>query len=172
MTESFPRQQAKTQRFTLGAPRSVQISPDGSRVAFLRSQGGTDPITCLWVLDVGTGQERLVADPAALHAIDGDLPAEEKARRERTREQAGGIVAFATDADLTMASFALAGRVYLADLTGPAGQGPREAGARSPALDPRPDPTGTRIAYVCQGTLRMLETGTGQDTAEIGRAHV
>jgi dipeptidyl-peptidase-4 len=164
MTESFPRQQARTQRFTLGAPRSFQISPDGNRVAFLRSKGGTDPVTCLWVLDVGTGQERLVADPGALHDTDGDLPAEEKARRERTREQAGGIVGFATDTGMTMASFALAGRVYLADLTDPAGPVPREAGACSPALDPRMDPTGTQVAYVCQGALRVVEPGTGQDT--------
>ncbi len=163
MTESFPRQQARTQRFTLGAPRSFQISPDGSRVAFLRSKGGTDPVTCLWVLDVGTGQERLVADPAALHNLDGDLPAEEKARRERTREQAAGIVAFATDTGMTVASFALAGQVYLADLTGPAAA-PRQAGACSPALDPRMDPTGTRVGYVCRGALRVLEPGTGRDT--------
>ena len=40
MTDSFPRQQARTQGFSLGAPRSFEISPDGSRVAFLRSQGG------------------------------------------------------------------------------------------------------------------------------------
>ena len=64
MTDSFPRQQARTQGFSLGVPRSFQISPDGSRVAFLRSQGGDDPVTCLWVIDAGTGQERLVADPA------------------------------------------------------------------------------------------------------------
>src|ERR1039457_6074999 len=112
MTESFPRQQARTQRFTLGAPRSFQISRDGSRVAFLRSQSGTDPVTCLWVLDVGTGQERLVADPATLDTIDGDIPAQEKASRERTREHAGGIGAFATDTDMTMAAFALGGQVY------------------------------------------------------------
>ena len=48
MTESFPRQQARTRRFTLGVPRSFRISPDGSRVAFLRSKTGTDPVTCLW----------------------------------------------------------------------------------------------------------------------------
>src|SRR5215467_7190805 len=84
MTDSFPRQQARTRRFTLGVPRSFQISPDGSRVAFLRSKGGGDPVTCLWVLDVGTGTERLVADPAELAA--GEVPAEEKARRERSRE--------------------------------------------------------------------------------------
>jgi dipeptidyl-peptidase-4 len=173
MTESFPRQQARTQRFTLGAPRSFQISRDGSRVAFLRSQSGTDPVTCLWVLDVGTGQERLVADPATLDTIDGDIPAQEKARRERTREQAGGIVAFATDADMTIAAFALAGQVYVADLanqasTGHAGPGPQQVGARSAALDPRPDPTGKRVAYVCQGALRVVERDTGEDTIVAG----
>src|SRR6266704_2382373 len=62
MTESFPRQQARTRHFTLGLPRSFQISPDGNRVAFLRSRGGDDPVTCLWVLDTGTGAECLVAE--------------------------------------------------------------------------------------------------------------
>ena len=66
MTESFPRQQARTRHFTLGLPRSFQISPAGGHVAFLRSKGGDDPVTCLWVLDVATGAERLVADPAVL----------------------------------------------------------------------------------------------------------
>ena len=168
MTESFPRQQARTRRFTLGAPRSFQISPDGKLVAFLRSKAGTDPVTCLWVLDVGTGQERLVADPAALDGIDGELPAQERARRERTREQAGGIVAFATDTGMTVAAFALGGRVYLADLAEQAAAGPREAGALSPALDPRPDPAGKRVAYVCQGALRVVEPGTGEDTVIAG----
>ena len=49
MTENFPRQQARTRNFTLGLPRSFQISPDGERVAFLRSRGGGDPVNCLWV---------------------------------------------------------------------------------------------------------------------------
>jgi dipeptidyl-peptidase 4 len=203
MTESFPRQQARTRRFTLGAPRSFQISPDGGRVAFLRSKGGTDPATCLWVLDAGTGQERLVADPAALSAAEEDVPPEERARRERSREQAEGIVAFATDTSVSVASFALAGQVYITDLTGTASTGsseaglsqaglsqaglsqaglsqagrsqagrsqagrsqagPRQAGAMPPALDPRPDPAGKRIAYVCRRALRVVEPDTGED---------
>src|SRR5215831_10277620 len=118
MTDSFPRQQATTQGFSLGVPRSFQISPDGNRVAFLRSQGGNDPVTCLWVLDVGTGQERLVADPAQAGAPGTALTDQERASRERTREQAAGIVGFATDAALTVAVFALAGRVYRAGWAG------------------------------------------------------
>ena len=96
MTENFPRQQARTRNFTLGLPRSFQISPDGERVAFLRSRGGGDPVNCLWVLDTGTGAERLVADPATLGG-GTDLTQREKARRERVREQATGIVTFAGD---------------------------------------------------------------------------
>ena len=38
MADSFPRQSARTQRFTLGVPRDLTVAPDGSRVAFLRSR--------------------------------------------------------------------------------------------------------------------------------------
>ena len=116
MTESFPRQEARTRRFTLGVPRGFRVSPDGARVAYLRTKGGADPVTCLWVLEVGSGQESLVADPRALGPGDEgtaeeDLPPQERARRERVREQAGGIVAYATDQAVTLAAFALSGRV-------------------------------------------------------------
>ena len=76
MTESFPRQEARTRRFTLGVPRAFRVSPDGARVAYLRTKGGADPVTCLWVLEVGSGQERLVTDPGTLGADEEDLPPE------------------------------------------------------------------------------------------------
>jgi dipeptidyl-peptidase 4 len=163
MTESFPRQEARTRRFTLGVPRAFRVSPDGARVAYLRTKGGADPVTCLWVLQVGSGQERLAADPRTLGpgregTGEEDLPPQERVRRERVREQAGGIVAYATDTAVTVAAFALSGRVYAASLTDnrPAGHGPvREVATRTPALDPRPDPAGRRLAYVCEGALRV-----------------
>ena len=167
MTESFPRQQARTRHFTLGLPRSFQISPGGDRVAFLRSRGGDDPVTCLWVLDTGTGAERLVADPAVLGDATAGLTAQEKARRERVREQAAGIVAFACDSALSVAAFALAGQVFAADLAA-GGQAPRPIPARPGAFDPRPDPSGQRVAYVCDGAVRVVTPGTGEDTLLIG----
>ncbi|HEY5990794.1 MAG TPA: prolyl oligopeptidase family serine peptidase [Streptosporangiaceae bacterium] len=171
MTDSFPRQQARTQRFSLGAPRSFQISPDGGRVAFLRSQGGSDPLTCLWVLDVTAGREQLVADPATLGETAADIPEQEKARRERSREQAGGIVAYATDSALDTASFALAGEVWVASLSTPSpARHPRRIPAQAPAYDPRPDPTGQRVAYVCHGAVRVTDLASGQDRELIGPA--
>ncbi|HEX2322627.1 MAG TPA: prolyl oligopeptidase family serine peptidase [Streptosporangiaceae bacterium] len=173
MSDSFPRQQARTRHFSLGVPRSFQISADGTRIAFLRTKSGSDPITCMWVLDLpadpnaaADASERLVVDPIAIGAGQ-DEPEEERARRERSREDAGGVVAFATDADFTMAAFAIAGEVYVTELAAD-GYGPRTIGAESPALDPRPDPTGQRVAYVSRGALRINDLGSGTDAELIG----
>jgi dipeptidyl-peptidase 4 len=158
MTESFPRQEARTRRFTLGVPRAFRVCPDGTRVVFLRTKGGADPVTCLWALDVASGQERLVADPRTLFDGLEDLPPQERARRERVREQAGGIVAYATDQAVTVAAFALSGHVYAVPLTGASTDQQGAAwpvATRTPALDPRPDPAGRRLAYVCDGALRV-----------------
>jgi dipeptidyl-peptidase-4 len=167
MTESFPRQQARTRRFTLGVPRAFRISPDGSRVGFLRTRSGSDPLTCLWVLDVASGQERLVADPASIGADENDLPPQERARRERAREQAGGIVSYAADAALRTAVFSLSGRVFAVNLDGSAPAGPRELAVRAPALDPRPDPAGRMVGYVNDGALHVASLDA---TAEPGPA--
>ena len=51
--DTFPRQQARTRRYTLGRPRTFTVAEDGSRVAFLRSRASDDPVGCLWVFDVG-----------------------------------------------------------------------------------------------------------------------
>jgi dipeptidyl-peptidase-4 len=154
---SFPRRHARTRGFTLGRPRGFQVGADGARVAFLRSAGGDDPVNRLWVLEVVSGAERLVADPATLLGDAAEeLPPEERARRERARERAGGIVAFAADLDLTVASFALAGRLFVTGLGDPDGQA-RELPAGESVLDPRVDPTGTRVAWVAGRALHVAE---------------
>jgi dipeptidyl-peptidase 4 len=150
--EAFPAQLARTRAFTLGRPRDFVIAPDGARVAFLRSAAGDDPTLALWVLDFADGRERLVADPTAL-AGGGELPSAERARRERTRERSAGIVAYATDAAVGLAAFALGGRLFVAEL---AGDGPvRELPAAGAVVDPRPDPTGRLVAYVSDGALHV-----------------
>ncbi|MFG2048263.1 prolyl oligopeptidase family serine peptidase [Micromonospora sp. NPDC048935] len=170
----FPELAARTRRFSHGAPRAVSVAEDGSRVIFLRSAGPEDPADALWLLDVATAEERLVADPATLLGEGGDvrsLSPGERALRERLRLSAAGIGSYALDAAGRIAVFALAGRLFRADLV----HGDVvEVAAVGPVLDPRPDPTGQRLAYVTdagegvrRGELRVIEAD-GADTLLAG----
>ena len=152
--DSFPRQKARTRGFTLGAPRSFRVAEDGSRVSFIRSKAGDDPHGCLWVLDVETGEERLIFDPSA---VDGgqELTQDERDRRERMREQMTGVTTYDADDGLTFATFALGGRVHVADLVA-GGAHPLEHAVEG-AFDARPDPTGRRVAYVVDGALHVQD---------------
>ncbi|MEV7193531.1 prolyl oligopeptidase family serine peptidase [Streptomyces sp. NPDC093510] len=164
---SFPRQHARTQRFTLGAPRAFTVAPDGSRLVFLRSSEGTDRANRLWVLDVSDGGgERVAADPQLLlGGADERLSAEERARRERSREGGAGIVGYATDAAVELAAFALSGRLFTAELR--AGTA-RELPTPGPVIDPRPSPDGRHIAYVARGALRVTGADGAGDRALAG----
>ncbi|GII80168.1 peptidase [Sphaerisporangium rufum] len=162
MSDSFPRLYARTRRFTLGTPRGFTITPDGGRVLFLRGGSGTDPVNRLLELDLDTGAERVLVDPADLGGADEDLPAEERARRERAREQAGGVVGYAVDAAVTIAVFTLSGGLYLADLESGA---VRRLATPGPVIDPRLSADGARVAYVTGGALRVQEIASGADRA-------
>lgn len=153
-SSAYPRRNAVTRRFTLGAPRDIRVGRDGRRVAFLRSGGPEDPVNGLWVFDVDSCTERLVADPVALGADDANLPPEEQARRERARESGGGIVAFDADRDLATACFALGGQIGRADLV----DGSAELlDTMAGAFDPRLSPDGAAIAYVAGDELRLVD---------------
>ncbi|ARF78854.1 prolyl oligopeptidase family serine peptidase [Kitasatospora aureofaciens] len=162
--DTFPRQYARTLRYTVGAPRSFSVAPDGSRVVFLRSRSGSDRANLLWTLDTATGEERIAADPAVLlGGGEEDLSPAERARRERSREGSAGVVGYALDAEGRQAAFALSGRLFTADLlTGDA----RELPAQGPLLDPRISPDGAHVAYAnTAGELRLTRTdGTGDRT--------
>jgi dipeptidyl-peptidase-4 len=152
--DTFPRQNARTRRFTLGRPRSFRISPNGGTILFCRSRTGSDPVAMLWRLDVDSGREELLVDPTNLIGEGpGELPPEEQARRERARETSEGIVRFTTDRELTRAVFNLAGRLFLADLRS---GGAHELPVQQPAVDPRLDPSGRHVAYVNSGSLRVI----------------
>jgi dipeptidyl-peptidase-4 len=160
--DEFPRQYARTRGFSLGIPRSFTVSPDGARVLFLRTRAGADPVSCLWVIDVATGEEKCVFDPRSVgEADDEQLSEAERARRERARERSSGVTAYATDHPVKRAAFVVSGRLFLADLI--AGT-TRELSAPGPVDDPRLDPTGERIAYVVDEALHVRDIEGGDRT--------
>ncbi|MBW9215467.1 prolyl oligopeptidase family serine peptidase [Mumia sp. zg.B53] len=151
---SFPRLQARSLRFTLGVPRNLTVSPDGSRVFFVRTPDGSSRTGSLWAYDADKGEETCLVDASALlGAGSEELSAEERARRERSRESAAGIVGYAMDDACEVATFALSGKVWVARTRSAGALALPTAGS---AIDPRVDPTGRRIAYATDGSLRVI----------------
>src|ERR1700722_12135992 len=162
--DEFPRQLARTRRFSLGVPRAVTISADGARVLFLRTGGGEDPVSRLWLLDLTDSdgnREHLLADPTAdwNREATGEVPEAERIHRERARELADGIVAYSADEACRTIAFALDGHLWTLNVpTEPHKPAlPRQVPTPGPVTEPRIDPTGYRVAYGTDGALHVVE---------------
>lgn len=149
--DTFARQYARTQRLTLGEPRNIVVSPDGMRVVFCRSSGGSDTVNSLYVLHTATSVETCVADMREIHGSLDDSPAE-RARRERTREGASGIVSFSCDTTVSIATYCVGGMLFVTDLIA-SNTTQIALPSHSPVFDPRISPDGKLIAYVRDNTL-------------------
>jgi len=152
----YPVRAAITRRFTLGVPRDVSIvGPEGGRrVLALRSDAGDDPVTHLWCFDPGTGQGMRLLDARVLGGDEGELPPEERARRERAREQAGGVTAYTVDRAGATVACALAGQLVLADV---ASGSSRVIPLEVPVYDPRISPDGRRVALHHDDGVSVLD---------------
>ncbi|MFK0294531.1 prolyl oligopeptidase family serine peptidase [Streptomyces sp. NPDC090442] len=140
-------------------PREFTVSPDGSRVVFVRTGSGRDPVGRLW--EYAAGQERLLADPALLVGAGAeDVPEEERLRRERARERSVGVVGFATDDATRVVAFALSGALWAVRTDGGA---PFAVPAAGPVVDPRPSPDGRHVAYVTGRCLHVVGLEGGDD---------
>lgn len=164
MSTPYPRLAARTQRFTLGNPRSFTIAPDGSAVWFIRTPDGFARTGLLWQLDIATGRETVLVDPRTL-IDDEDLPIEERRRRERSRETGAGVVGYDVDDAGRWICLPLSGQLWIVDLRSPE---PRCLPTPSGVIDPRIDPTGRRIAYACRGELRVISVDGTDDRALAG----
>lgn len=158
-SDSFPRQNARTQRFTLGRPRSFRVSPDGSVVLFVRSSSATDRVGGLWRWTAEQGEVQIVDPHRLLSGADEELSAAERARRERSREAAGGIVGYSVDADFSSVIFSLSGRLFSTSTADAATT--REIDVPGPVVDPQVDPTGERVAFVSAGRLHVVGLESG-----------
>ncbi len=156
---------------------------DGSRALFLRSDGPEDTVTSLWmsVIDEnGNASEMLLADPRTLlaDADAEDVPAEERARRERAREGGSGIVGYSTDASGNRVTFTINGQLFLTDIAAGVTRAIAiEEDELKPVLNPRISPDGQHVMYTT-GTYLVnvdlsdtaFDMAAGDDDREIGDA--
>ena len=168
MTESFPRQKALTRGFRLGAPRSFRLNAERKIVLFIRSESGRSAAGSLWCAEIDAHDstrwlERQLVDSVEL--VTGEIPEQERARRERMREVTEGITAFSVDDLFTSAAFVVNGELYVvtlpsrSDETVPRAKHLETGGG---CIDPQISPDGSHIAYVRDGGVHCVEISTGQ----------
>ncbi|MEM1203574.1 MAG: DPP IV N-terminal domain-containing protein [Acidobacteriota bacterium] len=158
--DDFLRQYAETYRFRLGLPSSVEITPTGDAVLFLRSPNRSF-VRDLYLFDPKTGEERrLLTSDDILGGVEEELTAEEKARRERMRLAARGIAGYSLSGDGNLILAPLSGRLFVVEW--------RTGGVRELEvlggfpIDPRFSPDGTHVAYSAGGDLWSLPLATGK----------
>jgi dipeptidyl-peptidase-4 len=159
--EEFLRQYAATLRFSLGRPRSVTVTPDGSAVLFLRS-GPRSFVQDLYEFDATIGTERLLLTAEqVLAGQEEQLTPEEKARRERLRLATRGISSYQLSDDGSKIVVPLSGKLYIVDrATGKSTEIRSEAGS---PMDPHLSPDGSLLACVRDSEVYITDLATGEE---------
>ena len=144
-------------------PRGVKISPDGSRVTFLRPKPDDQFQLDLWEYNVEQKSTRLLVDSKKIEPEAKELTDEEKARRERART-AGlkGIVSYQWSPDGKQLLLPIGGKLYLYDL---AAGTPRELQTGGAVIDPKISPKGKYVSYVREQNLWVVDLATGKSNA-------
>src|SRR5262249_35026429 len=140
---------------------SITVTPGGDAVLFLRSEARSF-VQDLWSFDVATRTERRLLTAAQILGRGAEhLSAEEKARRERMRVSAHGIVAFSLSEDGRRILVPLAGRMFVIERASSAVKELR--GAQGFPIDPQFSPDGSRVACARDGDLYVTDVASGRE---------
>ncbi|CAB4333148.1 MAG: prolyl oligopeptidase family serine peptidase [Actinobacteria bacterium] len=134
-------------------------------MVFLRSEHGRDAVNSLWVYDIAQNVERKLVDPRSLLSDTDDIPAAERARRERLRETTSGITAYSSSEMGNHIAFALAGQLFFTDV---ATATTRTFDAPGPIIDPRISPDGTMIAWSTGAMIYCINVLSSDTTVIAG----
>lgn len=169
--DEFPGLKARTLRFTCGAPfppaRSATVRV---RCSCVQRSGGHRHF--LWMSVIGSDgdtDEILLADPRTLlaDADAEDVPAEEKARRERAREGGSGIVGYSVDAAGNRVAFTINGQLFLTDIAAGVTRGIAiDEPEFKPVLNPRINPDGRHIMYTTGTYLVDVDLAENTDDGD------
>src|SRR5262245_32953681 len=158
---AFLLQYAQTNRFALGVPTGIQVTPRGDAVLFLRSESRS-LVHDLYVYQPGPRIERLLVTAETLLAGGEEhLSREERASRERKRLTARGISGYQLAPDGERVLVPLSGRLFLVECASGAF---RELKSSNGAADaPHFSPDGRRIACVRGGNLFVIDPASGEE---------
>lgn len=144
------------------APRGLQISPDGSRVTFLRARPDDQFQLDLWEYQLKDNSTRLLVDSKKLEPNGEQLSDAEKARRERERT-AGlhGIVSYQWSPDGKQLLFPVGGKLYVYALATP-DAAPKLLDTGDNVIDPRISPKGRYVSFLRDQNLWVIDLTSGE----------
>ena len=143
--------------------RGLKISPDGSRVTFLKGKETDYERLDLWEYHLKDGESRLLFDSDELHTGDELLSDEEKARRERLRLSGSGIVDYEWSKDGKALFFPLAGDVYYWRVGSPGVK--KVVSTPEFETDVKFSPKGNYLSYIREQNIYILDLATGKEQA-------
>lgn len=143
--------------------KGVSLSPDGELVAFLRSRPDDVDVLDLWAAPTGAGEPFKLIDARALVPDAGELSEAEKARRERMRISARGVVEYSWDEQGRYILAPLEGDIFLASREG--GQIRRLTETEADEIDAKVSPKGNFVSFVRDQDLVVYDLASNRETA-------
>ena len=143
-------------------PRSLTMAPDGSRVTYLKGKATDANRLDLWEYHIKDGSHRLLVDADSLVSGAETLSDEEKARRERMRLFASGIVSYSWSKNSDALLFPLNGDLYYYELKHKTAKKLTNTAAFE--TDATISPGGNYVAFIREQNLFVLNIATGQET--------
>ena len=142
--------------------KGVSLSPDGQLVAFLRSRPDNVDVQDLWAAPTGAGEPYKLIDARALVPDAGELSEAEKARRERMRISARGVVEYSWDQQGRYILAPLEGDIFLANRAD--GKVRRLTETPADEIDAKVSPKGSYVSYVRDQNLIVYDLASGKET--------
>ncbi|MBN9464155.1 S9 family peptidase [Brevundimonas sp.] len=142
--------------------KGVTLSPDGQLVAFLRSREDNVDVQDLWAAPTGPGEPYKLIDARALVPDAGELSEAEKARRERMRISARGVVEYSWDQQGRYILAPLEGDIFLANRAD--GKVRRLTETPADEIDAKVSPKGSYVSYVRDQNLIIYDLASGKET--------
>jgi dipeptidyl-peptidase-4 len=143
--------------------KGVALSPDGKRVTYLKAKPEAANVQDLWAADVKGGEPYRLIDSAALSSGTKELSEAEKARRERTRTSARGIVEYSWDKQGRFILVPLDGDLYLDSIAD--GKVSRLTETPGDEVDAKVSPKGGYVSYVRDQNLFVKPLNGGAEKA-------
>lgn len=143
--------------------KGVALSPDGKRVTYLKGKAEAANVQDLWAADVKGGEPYRLIDSATLSSGAKELSEAEKARRERARVSARGIVEYSWDKQGRFILVPLDGDLYLDSIAD--GKVTRLTETPGDEVDAKVSPKGAYVSYVRDQNLYIKPVGGGPEKA-------